>query len=129
MLILDMLVIGHNSTFKERIPIHESCARKLDTFIKSFDIRIASTGKRPQKGDNLEFMSANVLGTSGWVRLKVTDFEFEDGGKGKKNEIDRYLTDREKYPKTAVPDLMGVKAEEETFDDPGIAASAADDEF
>lgn len=81
----------------ETLIFHPSCAWKVDTFVKSFNLLIE--GKAPTKDQDVDFNENMVVGLRGWVTLKIEEFEKRSGGKASTNRVAVFITNKEKLSK------------------------------
>lgn len=105
---LELEVQGKDRTGKcyETLIFHPSCAWKIDTFIKSFNLLIE--GRAPAKDEEIEYTEHRVVGLRGWVTLNIEEYE-KNGQKRKTNRIAVFITNKEKL--TKVIDLAPVEAD------------------
>lgn len=115
MVVLELEVMGKGSRFKERLTLHESCFRKIDTFVKSFNI-LNAQGKKPVKGEALMLMPSNCVGAIGWCNLRVKEYPREGQDPGFANEVVVFHTDKEKFQRIH-PSELAKEDETEPEDD------------
>lgn len=89
---------GKDRTAKvyETLIFHPSCAWKVDTFVKSFNLLIE--GRAPAKDEEINFNEHMVVGLRGWVTLKIEDYE-KNGQKRTTNRVAVFITNKEKLSK------------------------------
>lgn len=91
---------GLQHKFFETLIFHESTGWKVDTFAKSFNLLI--DGKPPAKGEAIDWGETMVVGLSGWVALRIEEYEKEVNGakeKRKTNRVAVFITNKEKFAK------------------------------
>lgn len=96
------------NTIKENLIDHESCAWKLDCFLKCCGVTIA-------KGERYEFRQdlaaanncrwINPVGFRGWCRVIQEHYTTKDGKPGTSNKLGIFYTDKEKLAPIPQPDL------------------------
>lgn len=88
----------------ETLIFHQSCAWKVDTFVKSFNLLVS--GKAPGKDEQIDFSEQMVVGLRGWVTLKVEDYTGRSGEKRQTNRVAVFITNKEKLSKVIEVDPM-----------------------
>lgn len=89
---LTLNVDGKDATLYETLTFSEKAAWKVDTFVKSSNLKI--NGRPPAINEKIEFTEEMVVGLRGWATLKLEEYN----GKTR-NKVNAWITNKEKLAK------------------------------
>jgi len=85
----------------ENLIDHDSCAWKLDTFLKSAGIKLTkgqSWDFRKSVAEESQCLWVDPMGLRGWCRVSVEEYTTQKGEKRKKNRVVTFYDDKPKLP-------------------------------